>query len=290
MSVGALQETKKFLTAADIIGSTFRQARLTWKNTVVIFFLPAFFASFSYYVESWPTSHATTQAIEFLLITVGLSLLLLARFVARSKQFALLLHWTKQSADLPSAIRSAQQSWWLVLKSAWPALVLDATLMLGVHYLIRVLRESHDPVLEASVLLACAVGLEWPYATINLLNLLFMVILVKEKTSVWNTCKRFIQLLLDNHRYATSFFLLYVFIALLLDLTSLLIFSIPGLLEFITGVGKDNIFLHILESMLMGIANGFLNAANTFACIALYEQMTMRSEASDLIEQIREPH
>jgi len=165
-------------------------------------------------------------------------------------------------------------------------LVLDATLMLGVHYLIRVLKEAHNAGLEASVLISSVVVLECPYASINLLNLFFMVVFVKEKTSVWNTCKRFLQLLLNNATYATGFFLLYVFISTLLDLTFLLVFSIPSFCEFIPIIGKDNIFIHIVESILMGISNGFLNAANTFACIALYEQMTMRSEASDLMEQL----
>ncbi|MBS1955136.1 MAG: hypothetical protein JST89_13190 [Cyanobacteria bacterium SZAS-4] len=286
MSVSALLTSRKFLTPADIIGSTFREARLSWKSTVIIFFVPAFIASFSYYVESWPTSHPTTSAIELLLISVGLVLLLMSRFVMRSKQFALLMHWAKQSSDISSAIREAQQNKWLVFKVVWPALVLDATLMLGVHYLVRVLRETHNAGLEAFVLLGSAIVLELPYATINLLNLLFMVIYVKEKTSVGTTCKRFFQLMLNNPTYVASFFLLYVFISMLLDLTSLLVFSIPSFCEYIPMIGKDNILVHIVESILMGIANGFLNAANTFACAALYEQMTMRSEASDLIEQI----
>ncbi len=281
-----LQATSKMLTPADIIGSTFRDARLSWRTTVTIFLLPSFASSFSYFVESWPTQHQAAIGTEVSFVTVAFCILMIASFVIRSRQFAVLLYQSKRTTDVRSAIKLADQKKGLVFFSCWPALVLAGTLMISMHLWIHLLKSFQNAGAEALSLIATAVVMEIPYATINLLNLIFMVIVVKENASIWAACKRFGQLLGSNLLYVINFLLLYVFISILLDLTCIFIFSIPSFLEFIPGIGKDNIFVHIVESSLMAISTSFLNAANPLGCAALYEQITMRSEASDLIDQL----
>lgn len=71
-----LQANSKMLTPADIIGSTFRDARLSWRTTVTIFLLPSFASSFSYFVENWPTQHQAAIGTELSFVTVAFCILM----------------------------------------------------------------------------------------------------------------------------------------------------------------------------------------------------------------------
>lgn len=281
-----LQANSKLLTFADVIGSTFRDARLSWRTTVTILFLPSLVFSVAYSLENWSIMHQAGASIRLSFLAIAFCILIIARFVIRSKQFAIILYQSKQSPDVSSAIKLANQKKGLVFLSCWPALVLDGTLLIFMHLWMQVIKGLHNAGAEAWSLIATALVVDIPYTTINLLNLIFMAILIKENTSILATCKRFGQLLGNNLGYVVNFLLLYVFISMLLDMTCLFFFSLPAFLQFVPGIGKDNIFVRIFENVLMAIPTGFLNAANAFSCAVLYEQLTMRSEGSDLIEQL----
>lgn len=284
------------IPASDLVGRAVRCARVHWRTLVVAFLPASFFYVASYSYAGWLVGHTSySVGVIVAIALIGVVVLLYARFELSVVSYAVMLVVSGQAPDLKKARAEALRKWWLVVWVTLPCFfsdLLNMALTLGACYNLSVGTTTSDHIDPEAVfgliMAAMTIGIALPCAMIGVVNLAFVANLVAERLPVLPAVFRFINLVLNNWKYALMYMLLSTVLIMLFEYSTLSLTFLVWVPDLFKGTTKE------IVSVLVTTFNCIFDAplyALIFAMVAvggvgLHSQLRMRVDGFDLRTKI----
>lgn len=287
-------------TAADLVGRALKLTRLHWRQSLLLFMMPAFINNMAGEVIYWVSEHLWSGYPPALLSGLGALAVVadvVSKIVIGQRMLALQYFLSGQETDLRAAVDAAARKWFLAALLMLPVIAGDLTvtsLAAGCGAIVESI-EKHANLLPMGiaevvglVLMVLYMSMSFPYLALCTLNAIFMAIVVREKISVGRAVGRFFQFVFSPAGIFMPYVMLLAIVYYLLSVPVGGIQSLELLADLFHGSAREvaGVICSFLDGCFLTPIAALFFSSLAISGVLLHYYLSVALEGADLKEQL----